>query len=107
MGFDGNLYVMLQVPVLGVGNVANAQQLLDLLPPLIGHADGLVLFIDHVVAGEELLFATLDLFALLERREDAVHAGIFIRGLVCRSADDQWSTAAAIRIESTSSTMAK
>ena len=91
MGLDGNLDVMLQIPVLRVGDVADAQQLLDLLPTLIGHADGLVLFIDHEIAGEDLLFAALDLFPLFERGQDAVHAGILVRGLVRGAADDQRS----------------
>src|ERR1700677_4621496 len=90
MGFDGHFYVVLQIPVLRVGNVADAQQLLDLFPALIGHADGLVFFIDHVIAGEDLLFAALDLFPLFERRQDAVHAGILVRGLIGGAADDQW-----------------
>src|ERR1700679_3744081 len=44
-----------------VGDVADAQQLLDLFPTLVGHADGLVLFIDYEIASEDLFFAALDL----------------------------------------------
>src|ERR1700733_8463776 len=89
MGFDGDLYVVFQIPVLRVGDIANAQQLLDLLPPLVGHADGLVLLIDDVIAGENFFFAALDLFSLFERRQNAIHAGILIRRLVGRAADNQ------------------
>ena len=50
--FDRGVDVVLQVPVLRVGNVADAQQLLDFFPALVGDRDAAVLFVDHEVAGE-------------------------------------------------------
>ncbi len=35
VGFDGGLDVVFEIPVLNVGDVADAEQLLDLLPTLI------------------------------------------------------------------------
>ena len=43
--------------------------LLDGDPALVGDADGAVLFVDDVVAGEGLAFQALGLFAQFERRE--------------------------------------
>src|SRR5271155_179514 len=40
---DGDFDVVLQVPVLNVGNVADAEQPLDLLPAFVGDTDRLVL----------------------------------------------------------------
>ncbi len=90
MRLDRRLHVVLQIPVLRVGNVADAQQLLDLQPAVIGHADRAHLLIDHIVAGENLdhlLF--FNLLALLQMRNDPLHAVIFVRRLVRRAGDDQ------------------
>ena len=38
MRLDGGFDVVLQVPVFGVGDVADAEQLLDLFPALVGDA---------------------------------------------------------------------
>ena len=43
VGLDGGIDVMLEVPVLGIGNVSDAQKLLDLFPALVGDGDALVL----------------------------------------------------------------
>ena len=48
---DGDLDVVLQIPVLRIGDVADAEQLLDLFPALVGDGDGAVLLVDDVVAG--------------------------------------------------------
>jgi len=55
LGFDCRLNVMLHLPVLGVGNVTDAEQLFDGHPAFIGDANRPLLFIDNVIAGEELL----------------------------------------------------
>ena len=54
MGLDGDLDVVLHVPVFGVGDVADAEQLFDLFPALVGHGDGAGLLVDDVVAGPGL-----------------------------------------------------
>ena len=54
---DRSLDVMLEVPVLRIGNVANAQKLFDLFPAFVGDRDVAVLFVDHVVAGQLRRFA--------------------------------------------------
>ncbi len=80
---DRRLHVVLQFPVLRVGNVADAQQLLDRLPALVRHADRPLLLVHNVVAGEILLALAqlgcpapagacdraFDLFAQFELRE--------------------------------------
>ncbi len=48
-----------------------------------------MLFIDYVIAGEDFLFAALDLFSPFERRQNAIHARIFVGRLVGRAADDE------------------
>src|SRR5579864_4542027 len=85
------LDVMLQVPVLRVGNVANAQQLLDLLPAFVGDGNVLVLLIHHKVAGVNLRLArrNIDLFPFLQLGNDAVHALVLVGRLFARTADDQ------------------
>ncbi len=52
---DGRLDVVLEFPVFRVGNVADAQRLLDRLPALVRHADGALLLVHNVVAGQVLL----------------------------------------------------
>ena len=56
VGLDGDFDVMLKVPVFGVGDVADAEQALDLLPALVGDGDGAGFFVDDEVAGPGLLF---------------------------------------------------
>ena len=50
------------------------RRLLDLFPAIVGDGDGLVLFVDDVVFGEDLGFALLDLFAEDELGNDLVDA---------------------------------
>ena len=80
---DAGFHVVLQFPVFGVGNVADAQQLFDRLPAVVGHADRALLLVDDVVAAEvlfalaqpdaqlrlALVIAPLHLFAQFELRE--------------------------------------
>ena len=65
VGLDGDLDVVLHVPVFGVGDVADAEQLFDLLPAFVGDGDGAGLFVDDVVAGPGLGLEGLDELALL------------------------------------------
>ena len=69
VGLDGGFDVVLEVPVFGVGDVVDAESLLDGDPAFVGDADGAVLFVDDVVAGEGFAFEAVDLFAQFERRE--------------------------------------
>ena len=82
--FDRGLDVVLQVPVLRVGDIADAQQPLDLLPSRIGHGDGAVLFVDDVIAGEDLVFAqaALDLLAQFQLRDDAIDLVVLVGRLL-------------------------
>ena len=55
VGLDGDLDVVLEVPVFGVGDVADAEQAFDLFPAFVGDGDGRVLFVDDVVSGQVLV----------------------------------------------------
>ncbi len=61
VGLDPRLDVVLQIPVFRVGNVVDAKSFLNRDPAIVGDADGPVLFIDDIIAGEILFaFAQLD-----------------------------------------------
>ena len=106
---DGSLNVMLQVPVLRVGDVADAEELFDFFPAFVGDRDGLVLFVNHVVAGKFLgspgatsissPCSSLGMMRLTSAylSVDSSLAPEMISGV----------RASSIRMESTSSTMAK
>ena len=80
---DRGLDVMFPAPVLGVGDISNAEQTLNFLPSFIGDGDGLVLLIDHVVAGQDLFVdALLNLLAFNQARNNAVHAIILVGGFL-------------------------
>ncbi len=89
--FDGGLDVVLEIPVLRVGDVLDAKQLLDFLPAFVGDSDGLVLLVHHVIAGEGggLARRALDLLAALQPWDDAVHAVILVGGLLACAGDDE------------------
>ena len=91
---DRRFDVMLQVPVLRIGDVADAEQFLDLLPAFVGDGDVLVLLVDHEVAGVDLRLArwNVDFLALFQLRDDAVHAVVLVGGLFARAADDERRT---------------
>ena len=92
---DGRFDVVLQVPVLRVGDVADAQQLLDLLPAFVGDGDGLVLLVDHVVAGQNLgspgSVPSIS-SPCLQLGNDAVHALVLVGRFLAGAADDQRRT---------------
>ena len=48
VGLDGGLDVVLEIPVFGVGDVADAEELFDFFPALVGDGDGAGLFVDDV-----------------------------------------------------------
>ncbi len=103
---DGGFDVVLHLPVLGVGDIANAQQFLDRLPTLICDSDRAVFLIDNVIAAEKLLafaqpdaeillppgVAPLHFFAQLELGNDQARARIFVRCLVGGSGNNQRRT---------------
>ena len=89
VGLDGDLDVVFEVPVFGVGDVADAEQLFDLLPALVRDGDGARLFVDDVVAGPGFFFERLDQFAAFELRDDEVYAGVLVGRLVGRAGDDE------------------
>ena len=89
VGLDGDLDVVLEVPVLGVGDVADAEQAFDLLPALVGDGDGAGLLVDDEVAGPCLGLEGLDQLASLELGDDDVDAGVLVGGLVGGAGDDE------------------
>src|SRR6266436_10366953 len=94
MRFDGGFDVMLERPVLRVGNVADAQQLLDLFPTFFGDGDVAVLLVDHEIAGElrRLARRSFDLLALFQLGDDAVYFVILVSRFLAGARDDQWRT---------------
>src|SRR6202049_5125376 len=92
MRFDGGFDVMLERPILRVGNVADAQQLLDLFPTFVGDGDVAMLLVDHEIAGElrRLTRRSFDLLALFQLGDDAVYLVILVSRFLAGSRDDQW-----------------
>ena len=86
---DGDLDVVLEVPVLGVGDVADAEEFFDLLPALVGNGDGACLLVDDEVAGPGFCFEGLDQLAFFEVGDDEVDAGVLVGGLVGGTGDDE------------------
>ena len=86
---DGHLDVVLQVPVLGVGDIADAEQLLDLFPAFVGDGDGTGFLVDHEVSGPDLGLERFDQLARLEIGDDEVDARILVRRLVGGAGDDE------------------
>ena len=81
--------MVLEVPVFGVGDVADAEEFFDLFPALVGDGDGAGLFVDDEVAGPGLGLEGLDEFAVFELGDDEVGAGVLVGGLVGGAGDDQ------------------
>src|SRR5271156_687792 len=81
--FDGSFYVMLQRPVFRVGDVADAQQLLDFHPAVVADRDVAMFFVDHVVASHDFWLARLRIyfFALFELGDDAIDFVVLVGGL--------------------------
>ncbi len=76
--------------VLGVVEVAHAEELLDLLDALVGEARLVGLLVDQEVAGGALLaVALVDLLALDEAGDDAVDAVVLVGRLLGRAGDDE------------------
>ncbi len=106
VGFDGDFDVVLEVPVFGVGDVADAEELLDLLPALVGDGDGAGLLVDDVVAGVGLGVEGLDEFAVLRAMGMMTLTRAYLS--VVWSVGPQMMSgvrASSMRMESTSSTM--
>ncbi len=89
VGLDGDFDVVLEVPVFGVGDVADAEEPFDLLPALVGDGDGAGLLVDDVVAGPGLGLEGLDELAEFELGDDEVDAGVLVGGLVGGAGDDE------------------
>src|SRR5260370_19333266 len=94
MGLDSGFDVMLERPILRVGNVTDAQQLFDLFPTFVGDGDVAVLLVDNEIAGElrGLARRPLDLLALLQLGDDAVYFVILVVRFLAGARDDQWRT---------------
>ena len=93
MGFDRGIDVVLEVPVLGVGDIPDAQKLLDFFPARVGDGDALVFLIHHVVAGEFAGFAGrgVHFLAFFQLGDDAIHPGVLVGGLFAGAGNDQRS----------------
>ena len=94
VGLDCGLDVMLQVPVFWVGDIADAQHLLNFFPAFVGNRDAPVLFIHHVVAGVLLGLARrdVDFLALFELGDDAIDPGVFVSGFLAGAGNDERGT---------------
>ena len=88
---DRGLNVMLEWPVLRIGNVADPKKLLNFFPAFVGNRNVTVLLIDHKVARQLRGFAGshLQLFTFFQLRNDAVDAVIFIGRFLARARNDQ------------------
>ena len=88
---DGGIDVVLQVPVFRIGNVADAQKLLDFFPAFIGDGDAPVFLVHHVVAGEFFGLAGrgVDFLAFFQLGDDAIDPGILVGGLFAGAGNDQ------------------
>ncbi len=89
MRLDGGLDVVLEVPVFGVGDVADAEEAFDLLPALVGDGDGAGFLVYDVIAGPGFGLEAFDEFAEFELGDDDVDAGILVGGLVGGTAYDE------------------
>ncbi len=81
--------MVLEVPVFGVGDVADAEKAFDLLPALVGDGDGAGFLVYDVVAGPGLVIKGLDEFAEFELGDNDVDAGVLVGGLVGGARDDE------------------
>ena len=86
---DRSLHVMLQFPVLSVGDVANSQELLDRHPAIIGYTNRPLLFVNDVVAGKILVLTLFNLFAFYQVGNNLPRPRIFVRCLVRWPGDNQ------------------
>ncbi len=84
---DRGLHVVLEIPVLGIRNIANAEQLLNFFPAFIANGDRLMFFVQHVVAGKLLGLARrhINFLTLLQLGDDAIHAIILVGGFLARA----------------------
>ena len=91
MRLDGGFDVVLPAPVFRIGDVADAEHLLDFFPALIGDGDVLVLLINYVVAGQDLgLVGTrIEFFAALQLGNEAVNPEVLVSGFFAGAADDE------------------
>ncbi len=89
VGLDSDFDVVLHVPVFGVGNVADAEQLFYLLEAFVGDGDRAGFFVDDVVAGPCLRLEGFDEFALFKLRDDLVRDGVLVGGFVGGAGDDE------------------
>jgi hypothetical protein len=89
---DGGLDVVFEVPVFGVGDVADAQQAFDFFPAFVGDRDVPVLFIYYEVAREflGLTWGNVNFLALFQLGDNAVDFEIFVGGLFAGAGDDEW-----------------
>ena len=89
MGLDGYFNVVFEVPVFGVGDVADAEEAFDFFPALVGDGDGSGLLVDDVIAGPSFVLEGLDEFAEFELGDDDVDASVLVGGLVGGAGDDE------------------
>src|SRR5208283_750921 len=80
-------------PVFRVGDVADAQQLLNFLPAFVGNRDTAMFFVHDKVAREDLGLTRrrIDLFAFFQLGNDAIHLVVLVGGLFAGSRNNQRS----------------
>ncbi len=89
MGLDGDFDMVFEVPILWVGDVADAEQAFYFLPAFIGDGGGAGFLVDDEVAGPDLGLDGFDEFAKLERGNDGVDTGVLVGGLVGGAGDNE------------------
>src|SRR6185437_11774710 len=91
VGLHSSIDVVFEVPVFGIGNVSDAQKLLDFFPANVSDRDALVLFVHHVVAGKffRLARSGVNLLTLFQLGNDAIDPRIFVGGLFAGAGNNQ------------------
>jgi len=107
VGLDGDLDVVFEVPVLGVCDVADAEEFFDLLPTLVGDGDGACLLVDDEVSGPGFV-SRVSISSPASRRGMMRLTRMYL-SVVSSVGPEMMSgvRASSMRMESTSSTMQK
>ena len=93
MRLHRGLDVVLEIPILRIGNVPDAEEALDFFPSFVRNRDVAMLFVNHEIAGEYLRLAgsSILFFAFCELGNDAIDFVILISRFLAGAGDDQRS----------------
>ncbi len=91
---ERGLHVVLEVPILGIGDIAYPQHFFDFFPAIFGDGNRLVLFVDGVVAGvdSDSRLRPGQVFASRQLGNNPIHPVILVGRLLAGPADDQRRT---------------